>query len=82
MAAIAGMHITTGHSETRLVPVADRLWRVVDGSGRALGHLQQRGAGKHARFAARRFHAASGRFRDIGEFCRAAEALECLRLSR
>ena len=68
--------------DVRLIPVGDHLWRVVDATGRALGHLQQRGDDARARFAARRFHAASGGFRDAGEFCRPDEAIECLRLSR
>ncbi len=75
-------HVQTPDSRVRLLPVGDRLWRVIDSAGRALGHLQSRGDGRLRRFAARRFHAPSGGFRDIGEFWTAREAVECLRLSR
>lgn len=64
----------------RLLPVAAGLWRVLDAAGRALGHLAERDDG--ARFAALRFHAASATFREVGIFWSAAEAVECLRLSR
>lgn len=64
----------------RLLPVGAGLWRVLDATGRALGHLATREDG--ARFAALRFHAASAGFREVGTFWSAAEAVECLRLSR
>jgi hypothetical protein len=69
-------------SDLRLIPVADHLWRVLDVTGRALGHLDERGAGARRRFHARRFHTGSGAFRDLGAFCTAQEALDCLRWSR
>lgn len=64
----------------RLLPVGVGLWRVLDGTGRALGHLAAREEG--ARFTALRFHAGTATFREIGAFWSAAEAAECLRLSR
>lgn len=65
-----------------LLPVGDGLWRVLDGSGRALGHLAVRREPAGARYEARRFHVAGGGFRQLGAFWTAAEAVECLRLSR
>ncbi|WP_147436682.1 hypothetical protein [Microbacterium telephonicum] len=67
-----------------LRPVAVRrgLWRVVDAAGRIVGHLEARDDETGCRFIARRFHAASGRLRTIGEFWSAREAAECLRWSR
>ncbi|CAI9386298.1 hypothetical protein MICABA_00295 [Microbacterium sp. T2.11-28] len=66
----------------RLLPVADRLWRVVESHGRVIGHLQVRGDRAQRRFVALRFHAGDRRFREVGAFWTRAEALECLRLSR
>lgn len=71
---------TTG--APRLMPVGDRLWRVVDVDGRALGHLLTREEGAGRRYVARRFHPSSRSWRDIGEFWTPDEAIECLRFSR
>lgn len=65
-----------------LVPVAPALWRVVDPGGRVIGHLQAVDDGRGIRYRARRFHAASRSFRDIGEFWSAEDAVECVRLAR
>ena len=65
-----------------LVAVADDLWRVVDRGGRVFGHLQRRRMGEGARWVARRFHVPSRAFREVGSFWSAAEAVDCLRLSR
>lgn len=65
-----------------LLPVGSRLWRVVDGSGRALGHLAVRHESAGARYEARRFHVGDRAFRALGAFWTAAEAVDCLRLSR
>jgi len=66
----------------RLLAVGPRLWRVLDRRGRALGQLSAAGEPDDVRYRARRFHAPTGAFREVGEFCRAEDALECLRLSR
>ncbi len=66
----------------RLLPVGQDRWRVIDRTGRALGQLVTSGEASDLRYRARRFHAASGTFRDIGEFCVAADAVECLRTLR
>lgn len=63
----------------RLLPVGPALWRVLDAQGRALGHLAHT---DDARFAAFRFHVGTGVFREVGSFWSAADAVECLRLSR
>jgi hypothetical protein len=66
----------------RLVAAAPALWRVLDRSGRVIGHLQAVVQGHDIRYRARRFHAPSRTFRDIGEFWSADDALDCLRLVR
>lgn len=66
----------------RLIPVGDRLWRVVGATGIVVGHLRVDGEGARRRFVARRLRAPGGSFRDVGAFWTLREALECLRLSR
>ena len=68
--------------DVRLAPAAPSLWRVVDAQGRVIGHLQQVRESGGIRFRARRFHAPSRAFRDLGEFWRADDAIECLRFTR
>lgn len=63
----------------RLLPVAPGRWRVLDRLGRALGHLEARDVDGAVRYRARRFHAPSRMFRDLGEFWSAVEAIACLR---
>ncbi len=67
---------------TRLLPVGPDLWRVVDADGRAIGHLGAHRSPRGLRWHARRFHVPSRQFRTVGAFWTAAEAVECLRLSR
>lgn len=69
-------------SGVRLIPVGRERWRVLDTAGRALGQLVASGDDANPRYRAGKFRAATGTFYDIGEFCRASEALECLRLLR
>lgn len=57
-------------------------WRVRDERGRALGLLCTIEEDAGARYQAFRFHAPSRRFREIGRFWRAEDALECLWRSR
>lgn len=66
----------------RLVPVADATWRVIDPVGRAIGHLDAAGTSSGLRYRARRYHAPTRSFRSLGDFWSAAEAVDCLRLSR
>lgn len=72
----------TVSSRVRLVPVGRRRWRVLDRSGRAIGQLIATGPPGDERFRAQRFHAARRSFVEVGEFARADEATECLRLLR
>lgn len=69
-------------SGVRVIPIGVERWRVLDRAGRALGQLVAVGGADVPRFRVRRFHPATGRFLDVGDFWRAADALECLRLSR
>ena len=72
----------TSDARVRLVPAAPSLWRVVDSAGIVIGHLQEAAHPAGVRFRARRLHATSHRFRDLGEFWSADEAVECLRFAR
>ncbi|MEU1970589.1 hypothetical protein ABZ477_02950 [Microbacterium sp. NPDC019599] len=70
-------------SHVRLAAAATALWRVIDDRGRIIGHLEALAVdGGGTRFRARRFHTASGAFRDLGEFWSADDAVDCLRLGR
>lgn len=62
----------------RTVPVAAGRWRVLDGAGRVIGHVETHDDPRGVRYRARRFHAATKRFRDIGDFWSAADAVTCL----
>lgn len=73
---------TVDAAGVRVIPIGVQRWRVLDLSGRALGQLVASGEATGRRFRARRFHPARGGFHDVGDFWRAAEALECLRLLR
>ncbi|WP_374312625.1 hypothetical protein [Microbacterium sp.] len=66
----------------RLLEAAPSLWRVVDRTGRAIGHLQAVSQGGGIRYRARRFQQASRAFLDLGEFWSVSDALDCLRFAR
>lgn len=66
----------------RLAFAAPALWRVLDASGRVLGHLQAVPDSRGMRFRARRFHPASRAFRDLGDFWSPDDAVDCLRFAR
>ena len=57
------------------------LWRVVDPSGHVIGHVQSVDDPLGVRFRAKRYHAPSTRFRELGEFWSADDAVACLRYS-
>lgn len=58
------------------------LWRVLDSGGRVLGHLQAVADSAGVRYRARRFHAPTRAFRDLGDFWTADDAVDCLRFAR
>lgn len=62
-----------------LVRAADHLWRVLDSSGRVLGHLRIVADPLGLRYRAERLHLATGTFRTVGEFWRADDAVQTLR---
>ncbi|WP_246159769.1 hypothetical protein [Microbacterium rhizomatis] len=66
----------------RLVSVTESLWRVIDPRGIVIGHVQALSLGDSVRFRARRYHAASKGFRDLGDFWSADDAVDCLRFAR
>lgn len=59
----------------RLIPVGSDAWRVIDRSGRALGHVKR----ADDRFLARRFHVPTATFRELGAFRSVDDACACLR---
>lgn len=69
-------------STVHLDPTAPSLWRVVDSSGRVIGHLSALRDEGGVRYRARRFRAGLRRFLDLGDFWSADDAVECLRYSR
>lgn len=66
----------------RLVHAADSLWRVLDVKGAVIGHLEVLRIGADLRYRARRYHAPSRRFRDLGDFWSADDAVDSLRFAR
>lgn len=66
----------------RLTAAAPMLWRVSDRSGRVIGHVQALADHAGMRYRARRYHAGSRAFRDLGEFWSADDAIDCLRFAR
>ncbi|MGA7149102.1 MAG: hypothetical protein WBX17_11515 [Microbacterium sp.] len=66
----------------RLSGAAPSLWRVIDASGRVIGHVQALVQADGVRFRARRFRAATRAFMDLGEFWSVDDAVDCLRFGR
>ncbi|MCC2032317.1 hypothetical protein [Microbacterium allomyrinae] len=66
----------------RLSAAAPSLWRVIDATGRVIGHLQALSFGDGIRYRARRFQSATRAFLDLGDFWNADDAIECLRFVR
>lgn len=66
----------------RLAAAAPDLWRVIDPTGRVVGHLQAASGPLGTKYRARRFHTGTRAFRDLGDFWSADDALDCLRYSR
>ncbi|WP_336631227.1 MULTISPECIES: DNA mismatch repair protein [unclassified Microbacterium] len=57
-------------------------WRVLDRTGRVVGHLRAEDRAEGVRFHAERFDVAAARLRHLGAFWTAREAVECLRYLR
>lgn len=66
----------------RLVRAAAALWRVTDVTGHVIGHLEAMPGPSGTQYRARRFHAASRVFRDLGDFWSPDDAIDCLRFAR
>lgn len=65
-----------------LRPVSVKRWRVLDRTGRVLGHLRAEPVRGGIRFFAERFDLAAARLRVLGSFWSADEAVDCLRYLR
>jgi hypothetical protein len=68
--------------QLRLTAAAPSLWRLLDSGGRVVGHVQVVDSARGPRYRARRFHAPSRAFRELGEFWSADDAVECVAFSR
>jgi hypothetical protein len=68
----------TASAHPALRRVRDGYWRVTAASGVVLGYVEEVGEGSGTRFKAKRLFT-STRVVEVGEFCDAAEAVECLR---
>ncbi|MFT4156549.1 MAG: hypothetical protein QM630_01255 [Microbacterium sp.] len=66
-------------SREHLVRASAYLWRVQDPSGRALGHLRVLADPLGIRYRAERLHLPTKRFRVVGDFWRADDAVAALR---
>lgn len=62
--------------------VSSRRWRVLEQTGRVVGHLRVEATSQGERFHAERFDLAAARMREIGAFWSPREAVECLRYLR
>lgn len=69
-------------SPARLAPVGPSLWRVLDRDGRVIGHIQATIDGVDVRWTARRFHAPTRAFRDLGAFWSEDDAVDCVVFGR
>ncbi|WP_458041650.1 MULTISPECIES: hypothetical protein [Bacteria] len=63
----------------RLTSAGPSLWRVLDATGRIVGHLHQREHTLGSRWAARRYRDGVEGFRTVGEFWSVDEAVSALR---
>ncbi len=66
----------------RLHAVGNGRWRVLDATGRIVGHLDAVPELLGVRYRARRYHAPSRALRDVGDFWSADDAVDCLRFAR
>lgn len=73
--------VLSAGARERLQRAGRDLWRVVDPSGQVIGHVQGFTHPLGVRFRASRYHPPSTRFRELGEFWSADDAVACLRYS-
>ena len=66
----------------RLQSAAPTLWRVVDRTGKVIGHIQAHGEQGGTRYRAQRFSPMARVFRALGDFWSADDAIDCLRFAR
>ena len=74
--------IVAGVRGVVLLRVSPRRWRVLDRTGRVLGHLRAEDGTLGVRFHAERFDLAAARMRDLGAYWTARDAVDCLRYLR
>lgn len=63
----------------RVAPAGPALWRVLDATGRIIGHLHELEHALGSRWAARRYRDGVGGFRTVGEFWSVDDAIGALR---
>lgn len=80
--SLCALPLSTRAANVRLVAAGPLLWRIVDRVGRVIGHLQAVRDGSDIRYRARRFHAPSRAFHDLGEFWSVDDAVECVVFTR
>ena len=69
----------TRQSGITLIPLHDELWRVTKTSGEVLGYVESFQDPRGRRFRSKRLIAAHRQFRNIGEFWKFDDAVDCLR---
>lgn len=63
----------------QLIPTGESSWRVVDGTGRAIGHIDLEHTAAGTRYHARRFHVPTLTNLQLGSFWSLEDARDCLR---
>jgi hypothetical protein len=71
--------LTLAGTRERIQRAGNDLWRVISPAGRVIGHLESVDDPRGVRFRAKRYHAPTMRFRELGEFWSAEDAVACLR---
>lgn len=69
----------TARRGINLVPLHDALWRVTRSDGEVLGYIERFVEPQGNRFRAKRLIPVRKQFRNIGEFWRFDDAVDCLR---
>jgi hypothetical protein len=74
--------LALGSADIHTIHVAQGRWRILDATGRAIGHVTTDRSAGGVRYRAQRFHAPTRAFRDVGAFWSADDAIAALRYSR